>query len=97
MKTIHKYTIYADKKKCWVEMPSGAEIIKVGLQSGQIRIWAIVDTEVEAKNLRLFHVIGTGHDIATPREDLDYLATVLVADDTLVWHIFEETVSALGE
>ena len=58
-KTIHKYAIMITSHQ-QIAIPSGAEIIKAGLDpNAQPSIWAIVDTDAEKVFSEVF-VKGTG-------------------------------------
>ena len=74
MKKIYKYQIpFGDEST--VQMPKGASILKVGIQSRRVPdpavmsiiypnicAWAIVDTEAELEE-RKFRIVGTGHPL----------------------------------
>ena len=74
-----------------IEMPEGAEILKVGVQRGKPTMWAEVYTKPDAKSVkRKFVVRQTGNAFAKlPSERYGYLGTVLLMGDNWVWHIFE--------
>lgn len=70
-----------------VEMPVGAEIIKVDMQGANIVVWAIVDPEAP-KQKRAIIVLGTGFERQNKEmASLKYLDTVF--DGSFVWHIFD--------
>lgn len=72
-----------------IDMPTGAEVLSVAAQHGDLQLWARVSTHARPEP-RTFHVRGTGHpllDAATGR----FIGTVQMRNGTLVWHIFEAT------
>lgn len=87
MKTIHKYAL--PQSGIWtVALPTGAEALHVDLDpSGQLSLWALVDTDQVNYTNRTFHVIGTGRRVP---DNLKHLGTVRQAD--FMWHVFEEVV-----
>jgi len=91
MKKIFKYTLQVVDEQS-VIMPIGAEILSVGLQRGEIVVYALVVPvdENACQQSRRFSVRGTGHE-AGNLDNYNFLGTVI--DDTtrnLVWHIFIE-------
>lgn len=85
MKTIYKYpleiTDYQD-----VTMPEGAQILCVKLQKGTLCLWALVDP-TEKLILRKIRIAGTGHPIQG--NNIVYIGTFLMNNDSLVFHVFE--------
>lgn len=68
----------------------GARVVYVGVQHGQPRVWAVVNSEAPPAELRLL-VLGTGCDI--PGLDLskwEHLGTLMLASGRLVYHVFQE-------
>lgn len=88
MRTIWKFTAGEGP----VDMPRGAEIIKVGLQDGgmqrsKITLWAIVDPEAPVEQ-RSIVMLGTGFEQKNSEmASLTYLDSVF--DGPFVWHIFD--------
>lgn len=86
MKAVWKYAV-DPLDQTVIDMPRGAEVLKAGLQNGALTLWAMVDPDARLVPHK-FAIAGTGH----PREDLDdadYVGTVLLLQDTLVFHIFD--------
>lgn len=84
MKTIYKYPIsIADEQES--TLPFGAEVIRVGLDPQDVPcVWAIVDTEQLAAQLKTIFVIGTGQEV---RDDFfNYLGSF--NQGPFVWHVF---------
>lgn len=69
-----------------IEMPSGAQVVSVDLQFGQLCVWAIVDPEAPLVQ-RTFWWRGTGHRL--PDQPSRFVGTVLTAGGSLVFHLFE--------
>lgn len=87
MRKVFKYTLeYASYIE--LELPVGAKILHFDIQSGEPRIWALVDPTAE-KEIRKFRFTGTGHAITDPDSELDFIGTVMSRDGALVWHLFE--------
>ena len=84
-KAIWKFSIKDLDVDC-VSMPKGAEILDVGIQRGEIQIWAIVDPDANTED-RSFSIYGTGM-IIDP-EGKKYLKTIFVQNGDFIWHIFE--------
>jgi len=84
--TIHKYKLAITDEQI-VSMPRGALVLAVQEQHGELCFWAQVNT-AEPLQARTFRVIGTGHPIPDAKH-LNHMATVLMHDGKLVWHVFE--------
>ncbi len=69
---------------CSLAMPIGAEILDIGIQGKELKIWAIVDPDADTED-RSFSFYGTGLSIDT--EGKKYLKTI--QSGISVWHIFE--------
>lgn len=86
-KQIWKYTLGRAQES--IEMPADAEILSAHSQNDLICIWALVNPDAE-KEHRYFEVFKTGHavpcDMGVSRE---FIGTVLLQNDALVFHIFE--------
>lgn len=82
MKQVWKYSLPNGSAE--IEMPAYAEVVHVGLQNDVLQIWAVVDPDAKRKELRVFHVYGTGHGI---RDNAKHVGTWF--DAPFVWHLFE--------
>ena len=72
-----------------VEMPLGAEIVKVGSQKkGHICLWAIVDAGSEHAHHH-FAICGTGHSLPYDDERAAELYVGTAFDGPFVWHVFK--------
>lgn len=81
--TVYKYTLQVKDGPQNPRIPVSAEIRHIGMQDGDIQIWAEVDTRQDPSN-RLFAVYATGQPIKTLGSHIG-----TVQDGGLVWHIFE--------
>lgn len=86
MKTIYKYPLEAvDAQR--VTLPANSKLLCIKLQNGTPCLWALVDpneTYSEGIDIRC---AGTGHNIE--EENLEYIDTVLMYNDRLVFHFFK--------
>lgn len=90
MKAIYKYSLPVQEKFV-IELPAGAQIIRVDDVDGKFWLWAIVDTEAE-KESRYIECYKTGQPIETPLEDLNYLGLCkLFIMQELGLYMFENT------
>lgn len=73
-----------------LEMPAGAQILTVQTQRGWPQLWALVDSEEEKKEYRLFRLCSTGLPIEGTRGELAYIGTFQMGGGDALWHLFEE-------
>lgn len=86
MKRIFKYEIPIEFHcPLEVEVPTGAEILKIAPQGNRLFLWAAVHTEEPKKETLKFRIIGTGQKMPTTTNML-HLETCQVAH--LVLHVF---------
>lgn len=89
MKVIYKYRL-PFKEKSEVEMPKGAEIIRIDGLDGAIWMWAIVDTEVETE-VRHFHLYKTGGEMPDDIENYTYWGCgAIFIQMELMMYVFED-------
>ena len=86
MMTIYKFLITPTDMT--FELPAGAEILTVQMQSGSPYIWVLLDTDVPGID-RHFFVYRTGKDLGRERNDLAYIGTFQIPEDQSVFHLFE--------
>ena len=86
--TVWKYELAITGLAQSFEMPSGAEVVHVGLQHGRPTMWVQVEPDAVAER-RTFKVLGTGEKVIGNPMEASHLGTVLFLHDQLVWHIFE--------
>jgi len=85
MRRVFNYPLVL-KQQQEIEMPAGAKILSVGLQSGTIQLWALEDDSMEHATV-FIELYGTGHSIPTGPGQKEFIGTV--TNGSLVWHIFE--------
>lgn len=85
---VFKYPIHPADSRFTVDLPFNAEIIHVGMQRGQLCMWAVVE-EDNSPEPRDFIIVGTGHQIpdVNPLKHLGSFFTD--PDGTYVFHLFE--------
>lgn len=83
---IYKYPLSLREAKTLVKMPRDAVVRHVGMQNGDVTIWAEVLPDNPTVT-RTFHVFGTGHPITTEPGSTDFVGTVF--DGPFVWHVFD--------
>jgi hypothetical protein len=87
MITIYKYPLPFPCDDCELLLPEGAEILTIGLQNGEVQLWAKVDTEAKPVK-RWIRFAGTGHNL-TGEEIVRYVSTFFLQGGALVFHTFE--------
>lgn len=90
MKAIFKYSLPVQEKYT-IELPQGAQIIRVEDVDGLFFLWAIVETDPEfPKEPRFLEFYKTGQPIETPLHCLTYLgACKLFIMQELCLYVFE--------
>lgn len=84
-KTIWKFKLGVN---CVVEMPEGAEILSIEEKDSDIYLWAMVDPGAKKIN-RNFAVYGTGDEVKSGNDELQFIGTVLLLAGQFVFHVFE--------
>lgn len=93
MKTIYKYVldtvpnIIGEPKGVYsIDLPSGAKVLKAGLQNmSDICIWAEVDPSLSKTDHKEIFILGTGWPVI---EGIKYLDTIMIEDGVFVYHIY---------
>lgn len=85
MKTIWKYPLQVTDLQT-LEIPQGAQILSAQIQSGQLTLWALVDTSNPCEKVKI-EVVGTGNPIDDSFSDRKYISTVQMGP--FVWHVFQ--------
>jgi hypothetical protein len=88
MKTIYKYPLVSPAINA-IELPVGAQVLTVQMQGSNPQIWALVDLDEKAVELRKFYIYGTGDQM--PDNPGQYIGTFQMKDLGLVWHLFEQS------
>lgn len=87
MRKVFKYEF--DPYGSWeIEMPIEAKILTCQLQHDKPVLWALVDPRLPTAQRR-FMVVATGQGIP-PVFDIEYIATVQMANGDYVFHLFEQ-------
>ncbi|MCP4601669.1 MAG: hypothetical protein GY847_14340 [Proteobacteria bacterium] len=94
---IYKYSIGRklpnEYGKYSTRVTAGAKIISVGIQRGDVVVWAIVERLRVDRETKHFHIVGTGIGFNT--QNMRFLGTVM--DGPFVWHVFEDRVRPLRQ
>lgn len=69
-----------------LQMPVGAQVLRVDVQHESICLWALVDPDAQNER-RVFEVFGTGHEM--PNQNRIFINTFLVRGGSYVFHAFE--------
>lgn len=89
MKVIYKHELQITDHQEPI-MHQDAQILHVDIQYGIMCLWTLEDKD-NIKVPRRIRILGTGHYI-DDSEGLVYIGTCVTAEDTLVWHVFEELI-----
>lgn len=100
MITVYKYELKPQSSGLAgpIEMPAGAQVLRVGAQGTQAFLWARVDTDADLVR-RDFALVGTGH-VTPTAEQAAYVGTFDMSfpgEPTLVFHVFERVSSSRKE
>jgi len=86
MKEVWKYPLRLLDGQQVVKMPTGAEVLSVGIQGSTPTIWAEVDPAAKMEP-RYFQVHGTGHPISNGGV---FVGTAVGVP--FVWHVYEHAI-----
>lgn len=88
MKAVYKYPLPSPMQSLQVQMPEGARIVGGGIQDGEYRLWAQVDTDTCKLETRVFMLVATG--VPVPDHAV-YVGTIFDDEQaTYVWHVYED-------
>ena len=82
MRVIYKYELSKT-----IELPINSQVLKAGIQKGDMYIWVLIDGTETKTSQRNFEILGTGHSF-----EFDYLTHTYIDsifDGPFVWHIWE--------
>ena len=85
---VWKYQLKLEDEQL-VEIPGIYESLCVKLQHGNPCLWALVDPEQPKKKVKIY-CVGTGHATKFRMEDVIYIGTILINNEYIVLHFFEE-------
>ena len=86
MKQIYKYPLDLIGIQ-GIYLPLHSKILCVKEQYNNIVLYAEIDTAVNGEEFVEFVIVGTGHQL--PTTNMKYIDTVLINQDTLVWHVYK--------
>ena len=84
MKSIWKYPLEVTDEQT-ISAPSGAKLLHVALQGGDLCVWAEVSPAAIKAPLPI-RIYGTGHDL--PDDPGKHLGTFMLEGGTLVFHAY---------
>ena len=89
-KVIWKFPILKMLEEFELDIPKGAEILTVQMQSGRAQLWALVESQ-QSTEKRTFFVCGTGQEVHPSIADGrgHYIGTFQEEGGALIWHFFE--------
>lgn len=82
---VYKYQLNRSLESI-LELPKGAEVLKVDVQNESICLWALVDPNAQTET-RTFEVFGTGHQMDECKRR--FINTFFVHGGQYVFHAFE--------
>ena len=85
MKVIWKYILNRVVKET-VDLPEGAQILKVEMQHGEFCLWALVDTRKKSEQRKII-IRGTGYEVEY--DNVKFISTFKVEGDRFIFHAFE--------
>ena len=81
---IWKYKLHITDEQI-IELPKWSQVLSVGVQDGDICLWALVNPEEEIGQGQIF-IRGTGHPCS--EEIGGFYGTVMLRGGALVFHVF---------
>jgi len=87
VRIVYKYKVEANLETQPISIPVDSQILKVGVQEGDIYIWAWEDPAMEHED-RQIEVYGTGQWMSDGDFNRVHLGTVEVG--VFIWHVFEK-------
>lgn len=87
MRTVYKYPVPIDDY-FRLDLPKGAKPLHLAEQYGNLQLWVLVDPTAPLQE-RWFRFAGTGHPIKESAEQLQHISTVVLENETLIFHLFE--------
>jgi len=78
--------------KVVIDLPIGTRPLSVGSQrelaSGSIQLWCLVPMNQPVTEPTTFRIASVGHPLDYVTDDLEFIGTVLMANGSLVFHVF---------
>lgn len=69
-----------------IKLPIGFKILSLANQNENLCLWYLCDPEMENEEIEIF-IFGTGHEVGNFTGQ--FLGTVLMHNNQLVWHVFK--------
>lgn len=91
--SIWKYTL-AIQDTTILYIPKGSIILSAALQTSDLCIWALVNTDEAAQEEVIIDVYGTGNPIASSLMQRQFIGTVVAG--RYVWHVFRRERQSLN-
>jgi len=89
MKTIWKYILKTTDRQ-GINMPLESEILSVGVQTGTVCLWVLVDPEQKKELLHEFEIFGTGNPVySNEKSKRKFIGTYQLMDGNFIGHVFE--------
>jgi hypothetical protein len=88
MKTIWKYELQVTDWQT-INIPRNAEILTIQNQNGIPQLWAIVDTDEKAIELKGIEIYGTGNPMRSDGLIRKYIGTFQMLGGKFIGHCFE--------
>lgn len=87
---IHKIFKYPIPVENYFEllMPYDAKVLTVQVQREVPQIWALTNPNNRSE-VREFRMVGTGHPIEESLNNLKYIGSFQLVNETLMYHLFE--------
>ncbi len=75
-----------EEDKISLDLPNGAQVLKVDVQNNEVQLWGLIDPSVELQT-RWFRFAG--HPIDQNMAELKHISTFFMHEGALVFHVFE--------
>lgn len=87
MKSVWKFKLDPSQNNI-VEMPLGTKILSIKCQREDIVIYGLVSLNEESKEVYSLEIFGTGEPIPSYINSYEFLDTVNMNNDELIFHVF---------
>jgi len=89
MKSVWKYPLYIKDEQV-IQVPTGAEPLRVDFQLSQPCIWMLTDSKEWVAG-RTVKIRGTGHEVDFDLNQFQYVGTLIEqGPPSFVWHVWME-------
>lgn len=73
--------------RAFIDVPQGSTLLSVGMQSGDMVVWALCPVAAPREEMRRLIVANTGQDVPGFPTDARFLGTA--ASGGIVWHVWD--------